>query len=212
MPTPSTLDSIEARTTYGGGNPTLQGAVGGVSDVDAARHERAGRLLPTPVSQPSGNSPEEHLRKKPGRDVVTDLSIIAENGLFKTGGRLLPTPVVTDRTGTRNETAGRRPGAKFASGRTLGDVTYLDAWGEYGHAISRWEHILGRRAPDPTEPGKTRPRLAAKFVEWLMGLDDGHVTGVGLTRNQELKALGNGVVPQQGAAALRHLDQIRRTS
>ena len=80
LPTPSTLDSIEARTTYGGGNPTLQGAVGGVSDVDAARHERAGRLLPTPVSQPSGNTPEEHLRKKPGRDVVTDLSIIAENG------------------------------------------------------------------------------------------------------------------------------------
>lgn len=39
-----------------------------------------------------------------------------------------------------------------------------------------------------------------------MGLDHGHVTGVpGLTRNQMLKALGNGVVPQQGAAALAHL-------
>ena len=172
----------------------------------------AQRLLPTPVSQPSGNSPEEHLRKKPGRDVVTDLSIIAENGLFATGGRLLPTPVVTDSFGARNETSGRKEGTQHHSGRTLGDVAWLDAWGEYGPAIHRWEDILGRPAPAPTEPGKNRPRLSSRFVEWLMGLDDGHVTGVGLTRNQELKALGNGVVPQQGAAALRHLDQIRRTS
>jgi DNA (cytosine-5)-methyltransferase 1 len=39
-----------------------------------------------------------------------------------------------------------------------------------------------------------------------MGLDHGWVTEVpGLTRNQQLKLLGNGVVPQQGAAALAHL-------
>ena len=35
-----------------------------------------------------------------------------------------------------------------------------------------------------------------------MGLPEGHVTDVpGLTRNNQLKALGNGVVPQQAAAA-----------
>lgn len=39
-----------------------------------------------------------------------------------------------------------------------------------------------------------------------MGLPAGHVTGVpGLTRNQMLHALGNGVVPQQATAALRLL-------
>lgn len=39
-----------------------------------------------------------------------------------------------------------------------------------------------------------------------MGLPAGHVTDVpGLTRNAMLKALGNGVVPQQAAAALRWL-------
>lgn len=39
-----------------------------------------------------------------------------------------------------------------------------------------------------------------------MGLPDGHVTAVpGLTRNQQLHALGNGVVWQQGAAALAML-------
>lgn len=35
-----------------------------------------------------------------------------------------------------------------------------------------------------------------------MGLDDGHVTGHGLRPAQELKALGNGVCPQQAALAL----------
>jgi DNA (cytosine-5)-methyltransferase 1 len=39
-----------------------------------------------------------------------------------------------------------------------------------------------------------------------MGLPAGHVTDVpGLTRSAQLKALGNGVVPQQAAAALRLL-------
>lgn len=53
-------------------------------------------LLPTPVAQPSGNTPENHLRKKPGRQVVTDLSILVENDLIKTGGKLLPTPKAGD--------------------------------------------------------------------------------------------------------------------
>ena len=80
-------------------------------------------------------------------------------------------------------------------------------WGRYAAAIRRWERVLGRPAPAPTEPGRTgQPRLAPAFVEWLMGLAAGHVTAVpGLTRNQQLRALGNGVVPQQGAAALRLL-------
>jgi DNA (cytosine-5)-methyltransferase 1 len=39
-----------------------------------------------------------------------------------------------------------------------------------------------------------------------MGLPVGWVTDVpGITRNEALKALGNGVVPQQAAAALRML-------
>ena len=168
-------------------------------------------LLPTPVSQPSGNTPEEHLRKKPGREVVTDLSIIAENGLFQTGGQLLPTPRAADSTGVRGRTPNRSDAANAKAGLTLTDACQ-DAFGPYAAAIQRWEQMLGRPAPDPTEPGKTRPRLAAKFVEFLMGLPDGHVTGVGLTRPQELKALGNGVVPQQGAAALAHLHAIRSTN
>lgn len=40
----------------------------------------------------------------------------------------------------------------------------------------------------------------------MMGLPAGHVTDVpGLSRTEQLKALGNGVVPQQAAAAYRAL-------
>lgn len=39
-----------------------------------------------------------------------------------------------------------------------------------------------------------------------MGLPDGWVTAIpGLTRGEQLKLLGNGVVPQQAVVALRHL-------
>ena len=78
-------------------------------------------------------------------------------------------------------------------------------WGAYAPAIARWERVLGRPAPAPTEPGRNGgPRLSPAFVEWMMGLPAGHVTdpAIGLTRNQQLKALGNGVVPQQAALAL----------
>jgi DNA (cytosine-5)-methyltransferase 1 len=79
-------------------------------------------------------------------------------------------------------------------------------WGKYAAAISRWERTLSRPAPAPTIPGNNgRPRLSPVFVEWMMGLPEGHVTGHGLSNAQALKMLGNGVVPQQAALALHLL-------
>ena len=82
-------------------------------------------------------------------------------------------------------------------------------WGVYGPAIRRWERVLGRPAPVPTLPdGKGGAhRLSARFVEFMMGVPAGHVTdpAIGLTRNEQLKALGNGVVPAQAALALSYL-------
>lgn len=47
-------------------------------------------------------------------------------------------------------------------------------WGEYGPAIRRWESVT-RPAPHPVEMNRNgRPRLAAVFSEWMMGLPDGH--------------------------------------
>ncbi|WP_329151273.1 DNA cytosine methyltransferase [Streptomyces sp. NBC_01456] len=83
-------------------------------------------------------------------------------------------------------------------------------WGGYEPAIRRWEAILGRPHPRPTDD---RGRLAAEFSEWMQGLAAGHVCSVpaapGMSeaalRNARLKALGNGVVPLQAEAALRLL-------
>lgn len=48
-------------------------------------------------------------------------------------------------------------------------------------------------------------KLNAKFVEYMMGLPEGWVTDIGLSRAQQLKMLGNGVVPQQAYHALELL-------
>lgn len=80
----------------------------------------------------------------------------------------------------------------------------VTAWGAYEPAIRRWEGVLGHHAPSPTETSsRGSQRLSPQFVEWMMGLPAGHVCDVpGLTRNEQLKALGNGVVPAQAYAAL----------
>ncbi len=78
---------------------------------------------------------------------------------------------------------------------------------DYGPAIRRWESVTGRSAPCPTEPGaRGKRRLNPVFGEWMMGLPAGHITAVPeLTRKDQLRAIGNGVVWQQGAHALRVL-------
>ena len=73
--------------------------------------------------------------------------------------------------------------------------------------VKRWEQVTGMEAPAPTKPdGKDGAhRLSSEFTEWMMGLPNGWVTGLGLSRKDELKACGNGVVPQQAELALRLL-------
>jgi DNA (cytosine-5)-methyltransferase 1 len=114
--------------------------------------------------------------------------------------KMLPTPAVADVQGGRKGRSGHRSDELLLNG-----MAASQDWREYEAAIRRQEHAFGRPAPLPTEPGKNgQPRLSPIFVEWLMGLPEGHVTGVpGISRNDMLKALGNGVVPQQAAAATR---------
>lgn len=87
-----------------------------------------------------------------------------------------------------------------APGAAGGDAA-LD-WGIYRGAVERWERLTGH-APRAVDD---RGRLDPPFVEWMHGLEAGHVTGVpGLGRNAQLRALGNGVVVRQAEAALRLL-------
>ncbi len=91
--------------------------------------------------------------------------------------------------------------------RGLGEATLESCdthrFGPYGEAVARWGRILGRPAPDPTDDRGLRPG----FVEWMMGLPEGHVCDLGMSRTAELKMLGNGVVPAQAALALTVLDE-----
>lgn len=102
-----------------------------------------------------------------------------------------------DRTSHRD-----RPGDTSPRVHDMGRTPPLMAWGQYTDAITRWAHIIGRPAPDPVD---TRLRLAPPFVEWMMGLPDGWVTDIDIPRSAQLRILGNGVVPQQAAAALAEL-------
>ncbi|TDT31039.1 DNA cytosine methyltransferase [Naumannella halotolerans] len=91
------------------------------------------------------------------------------------------------------------------------DRRTLQRWGRYADAIGRWEHITGRAAPAPALLDDIDgPRPAPVFVEWLMGLPAGWVTEPGgLTPNQQITALGNGVLPLQAATALSALAASR---
>jgi DNA (cytosine-5)-methyltransferase 1 len=80
----------------------------------------------------------------------------------------------------------------------------MPSWGKYEPAIRRWEEVMGP-APAPVTPGaKGQPRLSPLFTEWMMGQPAGWITdpAIGITRNEQIKLCGNGVVTQQAAAAL----------
>lgn len=96
---------------------------------------------------------------------------------------------------------GQRPGSRHKGRLKLrgsGDTN----WGKYEPAVRRWESLT-RPAPSPVREGRLNP----VFVEWLMGLPEGHVTGHGLSSAQELKMLGNGVCPQQAKLAIQLLTE-----
>jgi len=86
-------------------------------------------------------------------------------------------------------------------GRKLGKRPQRNTWESQFIVSELVEAIQLREVPPPLDKGK----LNAKFVEYMMGLPDGWVTDVGLSRSQQLKILGNGVVPQQAELALKLL-------
>ena len=118
--------------------------------------------------------------------------------------QLLPTPTAVTRDRTDDQIEHRR--LTRTRGLNLDEVRATE-FGQYAAAIARHEQAFGRPAPAPTEPGRNgKPRLSARFVEWMMMLPAGWITDVpGVTRNEALKLCGNGVVSRQAAAALRDM-------
>lgn len=115
--------------------------------------------------------------------------------------RLLPTVRSVSSTGICDH----GDGGKDLQTTIIAEDIGTERWGPYAEAVVRAERALGRAAPSPTEPNRQgNPRLSARFAEWMMMLPDGWVTdpAIGLSRNQQLKLCGNGVVPLQAYYAL----------
>lgn len=112
--------------------------------------------------------------------------------------RLLPTPRATD--GTNGG-----PGQRGSAGDlAMPSAVQPEHFGRFADAVARHAAWMGQ-PPAPVETGpRGGVRMAAPFPEWMMGLPAGYVTGL-LGRNDALRAIGNGVMPQQGAHAIREL-------
>jgi len=194
MPTPNTMDYLPARTPE---QKALNKHKGGYANV---RETVVNDLMPTPIVRDYKDGSAAQMR-----DGKTSVDTVAR-AIFNSGEVLLPTTRTSMANGpTQKEIKAGNPKTRIKTEVMLGETS----WGKFEPAIRRWEKTLGRPSPLPTKPdGKDGAhRLSSAFTEWMMGLPEGWVTGVGLTRNEELKACGNGVVPQQAEMALRSLLQ-----
>jgi DNA (cytosine-5)-methyltransferase 1 len=154
-------------------------------------------MLPTPAARDHKDGQAEH-----ERDGVVQTDTVAR-AIFNSGEVLLGTP-----RATASESSSVQVETGAPKGR-IEDQVKLTDWGKFEPAIRRWEQVLNRPAPAPTKPdGKDgNHRLSAEFTEWMMGLPEGWICAksIGLKRNEQLKAAGNGVVPQQAKLALEIL-------
>lgn len=86
-------------------------------------------------------------------------------------------------------------------------ITHTDNTGRFGYMsglpkrFNTPDEMQLQELPPTLDQGKLNP----VFVEYMMGLPIGWVTDTGLSRTQQLKMLGNGVVPQQAYYALELL-------
>lgn len=206
LPTPNASDGT-------GGGQTPDKRTGHSRQLIDAVLDLGGQpYLPTPTTGYSGRSPEEWRDARPAgngarREAIGDLEVaMKEVAMKESVWDFLPTPTCADSDRERNNPAQAKRHSPPLSA-TLAHFDDTSVFGKYEPVVHRWEAVTGMPAPAPTELNKNgRPRLNAAFAEWMMGLPPGWVTQVpGVTRAQQLKACGNGVVPQQAAAALRHL-------
>jgi DNA (cytosine-5)-methyltransferase 1 len=159
-----------------------------IKDLEVSRNLA---LLRTPAASEAerGHQPEDKARARGGQ--------VTLSGQFMN----LPTPTVADTFTDKLKSSQQKEGSMHSV--NLGQAVHM-AWGKFEPAVKRWEEVTGMKAPNPTKPdGKDGgQRLSSEFTEWMMGLKPGWVTGHGLSRKDELKACGNGVVPQQAKLAL----------
>jgi hypothetical protein len=161
-------------------------------------------FLRTPAASEAerGHQPEDKAKARGGQ--------VTLSGQFMN----LPTPMTSDIYSDRMKSSQTKEGSMHSV--TLAQAVHMmpkpettiqPNFDRFEPVIRYWEKVTGLPAPAPTKPdGKENsPRLSSLFTEWMMGLKPGWITGHGLSRKDELKACGNGVVPQQAELALKML-------
>jgi DNA (cytosine-5)-methyltransferase 1 len=184
LPTPA------ARDGGGRGTPSREHAQRRADDPNRSVNlEDAVALLPTPLARdatPRGEGTAEYWADR-GKAMPLGAAAC-----------LLPTPTASGYGNNQGGGSGR-VGPVRHSLETIAPNPEL--WGKYAEAVALWEMIIGRPAPEPTEPNSIGGRrMSAALPEWMMGLPDGLLTGH-LPRSAAIKGAGNGVVPLQAAAA-----------
>jgi DNA (cytosine-5)-methyltransferase 1 len=191
LPTPTVADVFTANLA------SSQQSEGSMHSVSLAQAVVRPDLMPTPTTRDYKDGTAEHKR-----DGIVQTDTVAR-AVFNSGEvTMLPTPQVDDSKNT-----GHNQDRRTTLASEVWATQQTTNWGKFEPAIRRWEQTLGIPAPAPTKPdGKDGAhRLSSNFTEWMMGLEPGHITDCGLTRNEELKAAGNGVVPAQAILALKIL-------
>ena len=215
LPTPTTIDAKnvdvanQMETRHSPGLHAITGLLG--MPIETWETTGQTELLPTTTAHDAKDGTQPRVRD--GEIQTDSLSRL----LFNSDEvELLPTVRVSSANGsTKKERDAGNPKRRLETEAEMNDAT---RWGKFAPAIERWEKVLGRPAPAPTKPdGKDDAhRLSSLFTEWLMGLPENWVTGAGLKRAEELKACGNGVVPQQAALALQvilaEIDEIKENN
>jgi len=168
LPTPTVADSRSSANATAGRTVATTGHAGRTL-TDAAR------LLPTPrASDGEKGCPGQ-------RGSHGDLTLPSAAIQVHT----LPTPCARDARGGWRHGDGNPDLGTAVKDRGSPDEA---RWGAYAAAVTRWEDLLGRPAPEPTQPGRHgKPVLAPAFVEWLMGLPHGWVTALPLPRTAALR-------------------------
>lgn len=211
LPTPTVSDQ------YTDNLASSQQSEGSMHSVTLAQIVNRPDLLPTPTVVDLGDSKtidewdawtdEQRAKHGNGNGHGASLAIEAQ--------KLLPTPNTMDmlpaRTPEQKEANRHKGGYSNLRESVVNDLLptpqLATSWGKFEPAIRQWENITGNPAPPPTIPdGKDgQHRLNPQFAEWMMGLQPGHITDCDITRNEQLKACGNGVVPQQATLAITQL-------
>jgi len=155
-------------------------------------------MLPTPVANPDNPGAGGELRAAivhgEGRRNETGIDTFGRPNRGRSSDPdLLPTPQAAD--GERTSEQNLRHYAEGGDNPTLLGAARRSevVWGVYEAAVRRWEEVLEREAPTPTDE---KGRLDPPFVEWMLGYPEGWFDVDGVSRTRKLRALGNSVQVQ----------------